>query len=67
MRTETVWEGANGVEGFVEHRLAPRMLGNLYVEELVLLDRCARDQPGTGAATAAPAREAVASSGLEES
>jgi hypothetical protein len=42
VRIETVYEGAKGVAGLLERVFAPRMLANLYHEELVRLDKLAR-------------------------
>jgi hypothetical protein len=52
---ETRWH-TNGVQGFIERLVAPRMLRRVYQAELALLDRYARDavpdtRPGVPAGT----------------
>ena len=42
VRIETAWPGAGGIGGFFERLFAPRVLGRLYRDELVQLDRYAR-------------------------
>lgn len=42
VKIETVYEGAKGVAGLIERLLAPRMLANLFREELARLDKLAR-------------------------
>ena len=44
VRIETVWQGASGVAGWIERLLAPRLLGELYADELTHLDHYARQQ-----------------------
>jgi hypothetical protein len=44
VRIETKWQGAGGIGGFFERTFAPGVLRKLYGEELVNLDRYAREQ-----------------------
>lgn len=44
VRIDTAWP-ANGIQGVIERRLAPRLLRPVYTEELANLDRYARDHP----------------------
>ncbi len=44
VRIETTWQGAGGMGGFFERLFAPRVLKRLYQDELVRLDRYAREQ-----------------------
>jgi hypothetical protein len=40
----TSWDGAGGVGGFFERLFAPRAMRRMYADELVRLDRYAREQ-----------------------
>jgi carbon monoxide dehydrogenase subunit G len=44
VRISTSWEGAGGVGGFFERRFAPRVLKELYEDELERLNRYARER-----------------------
>jgi uncharacterized protein YndB with AHSA1/START domain len=44
VRISTVWEGAGGIGGFFERLFAPRVMREIYVEELELLDAYARER-----------------------
>ncbi len=44
VRISTELPKSRGIRGFVERRVVPNMLGNLYAEELTNLDRYAREQ-----------------------
>ena len=41
VRIATVWDGAGGVGGFFERKFAPKVLQEIYAEELMKLDRYA--------------------------
>ena len=43
VRIETVWSGAGGLAGVVERLIAPRLLRQLYLDELACLDQYARE------------------------
>lgn len=45
VRIETTWPRAQGLSGWIEGLVAPRLLRRLYVQELELLDRYARNVP----------------------
>ena len=45
----TTWTPAGGINGFLERRFAPRMLRDVYREELQLLQAYARELDGYGA------------------
>ena len=45
VRLETRWQAAGGVGGLFERLFAPRVLRQLYAEELERLDRYARTTP----------------------
>jgi uncharacterized membrane protein len=47
VRIETSWEGAGGVGGFFERTFAPRVLGQLYEEELNRLNEYAHARKGS--------------------
>ena len=44
VRIETQWEGAGGLEGFLERLFAPRMLRSIFSDELERLERYAANQ-----------------------
>jgi hypothetical protein len=44
VRIGTVYQPAGGLQGWIERRLLPGMLGRLYDEELANLERCAQSQ-----------------------
>ena len=48
VRIETVWLGGRGIGGLMERLFAPRVLRNLYKDELKRLDRYAREQSAGG-------------------
>ena len=49
----TTWTPAGGVNGFLERKLAPRMLRDVYRDELALLQAYARELDGNRASAAA--------------
>ena len=49
VRIATTWEGAGGIGGLFERLFAPRVLERLYADELVRLDRYAREQASASA------------------
>jgi hypothetical protein len=51
----TTWTPAGGINGFFERKLAPRMLRDVYRQELELLQAYARELDGYGAYAAAGA------------
>ncbi len=44
VRITTTWPGAGGLTGFLERRLAPRLLRGMFEDELARLDGYAREQ-----------------------
>jgi hypothetical protein len=44
VRIETTWQGAGGIGGFFERTFAPRVMQKMYADELIRLDRYAREQ-----------------------
>lgn len=48
IRIRTAWHPGGGLRGWVERRLAPRLLRRLYEDEPANLDRYARAQAGGG-------------------
>jgi hypothetical protein len=44
VRIDTTWLGAKGVAGWIERLVAPRLLRQLYAQELELLNRYAQDR-----------------------
>jgi hypothetical protein len=46
VRIRTIYTPKGGLQGWIERRLAPRLLGKLYADELAGLDHYARQQSG---------------------
>jgi uncharacterized protein YndB with AHSA1/START domain len=49
VQISTTWQGAGGVGGFFERMFAPRVLRQIYADELNRLDTYAREQHGAPA------------------
>jgi uncharacterized protein YndB with AHSA1/START domain len=45
LRIQTSWHSAPGLQGWIERRFAPRMMGKLYEDELANIDRYAHQLP----------------------
>ena len=49
VQISTTWQGAGGVGGFFERMFAPRVLRQIYADELNRLDAYAREHHGAQA------------------